>query len=168
MPPPPCNWIAQSMTLQAMLGTATLIIAISAMRSIVTPCWAMVFPKATRVRLRLHISSSMRSANPMSRMQCVDAPWAEPSLRNLEATSFAQQYVGGRHAHIGERDFGRAIGHATKPEHADRPHHLDARRGQRHQDHRLLFVAIEIIGVRLTSPHWTRCAPTSIASPQCG
>ena len=82
-------------------------------------------------------------------MQCVDAPWAEPSLRNLEATSFAQQYVGGRHAHIGERDFGRAIGHATNPEHADRPHHLDARRGQRHQDHRLLFVAIEIIGVRL-------------------
>jgi hypothetical protein len=29
MPPPPCTWIAQSITWQAMLGAATLIMAIS-------------------------------------------------------------------------------------------------------------------------------------------
>src|SRR5690606_32653164 len=84
-PPPPCAWIAQSSTFSAMLGAATLIIAISrratllptvsimyaafstssracsimmrasAMRSRVTPCSASVLPNGARTRARLHI-----------------------------------------------------------------------------------------------------------------
>ena len=87
------------MTLSAMFGATTLIIAISAralllptvsimwavfsvsrracsisMRelaicSITTPCSASGRPKATRVLARLHIASSERSANPISRIQ---------------------------------------------------------------------------------------------------
>ena len=99
VPAPPWAWIAQSITWQAMFGTATLIIAISAlavrlptvsimcaacsvnsrdcsimmrdsaMRSCVTVCSDTGLPKATRLRVRTHIFSSVRSARPISRMQ---------------------------------------------------------------------------------------------------
>ena len=103
--------MAQSRTWQAMSGAATLIIAISlaaallptvsiieaalrtrrrvwsirmrasAMRSSVTVCSAIGFPKATRFDVRRHIFSSARSATPMSRMQWwmrpgPSRPWA--------------------------------------------------------------------------------------------
>ncbi len=105
--------MAQSITWQAMLGASTLIMAISfcatllptvsifqaafstmkraesimmrasAMRSRVTPCSAIVRPKATRCVARLHIFSSARSAWPMRRMQW----WMRPGPRRPCAIS---------------------------------------------------------------------------------
>jgi hypothetical protein len=112
-PAPPCAWIAQSITLSAMLGAATLIIAISlratllptvsimyaafstssracsmpmrdsAMRSRVTVCSAIGLPNATRRLTRRHMASSARSATPMTRMQW----WIRPGPRRPCAIS---------------------------------------------------------------------------------
>ena len=71
----------------------------------------------------------------------VDAARAQPPLRDLEAAALAQQQVVGRHAHVAQDDFGVAVGRVVIAEHRQHPHHLDARRIQRHQDLRLLLVA---------------------------
>ena len=62
---------------------------------------------------------------------------------------FAEQHVRRGHADVFEKDFGRPIRHAVESEHRDRPQHLHARRIHRHQDHRLLPVAIWIIRIGL-------------------
>jgi hypothetical protein len=51
---------------------------------------------------RLHIFSSARSAR-RSAHAVMDAARPEAALRDLEAAAFAEQHVGGRHAHVVER-----------------------------------------------------------------
>ena len=106
-PPPPCTWIARSITLRATSGAATLIAAISvrapllptvsinhavlrvrrriisrsmrdsAIQSCTFDLSATRRPKVSREIARLHMSSSARSAAPMVRMQW----WMRPGPR---------------------------------------------------------------------------------------
>src|SRR5216684_1413800 len=98
-PPPPCAWIALSITHSVIAGVTILIAWISpcapllptvsishavlstsrracsiltldsAIQSWTTPCSARVLPKAVRLAALVHISSRARSAAPISRMQ---------------------------------------------------------------------------------------------------
>jgi hypothetical protein len=70
-------------------------------------------------------------------------------MRDLEAAALAQQHVRRRHAHVVERHFRGAVGHAIEAEHRQRPDDLDARRVHRHQDHRLLAVPVGMVRVGL-------------------
>ena len=79
----------------------------------------------------------------------VDAAGTEAALRNLEAAALAEQQVFLRHAHIGEDHFGGAVGHAVEAEDRQRTLDLDAGRVHRHEDHRLLLVAVRIARIAL-------------------
>ena len=71
----------------------------------------------------------------------MNAPGSEPALRDFEPAAFAEQHVARRHADVLEVDFHVAVRRVVVAEHAQRPHHVDARRVGRHQDHRLLRMA---------------------------
>jgi hypothetical protein len=130
MPAPPKTCIAQSITWQAICGATTLIIAISAlalllpatsiiqaalsvssrawsilqrasaMRSSVTPCCAMVLPKAVRLNGAFAHQLERAFGQADQAHAVVDAARAQPALGDLEAAAFAQQDVGHRHAHV--------------------------------------------------------------------
>ena len=113
----------------------------SAMRSRVTPCSATVRPKAMRVIARWHISSQRTLGQADQAHAVVDAARAQAALGDLEAAALAEQDVGRRHAHVLEVDLHVAVRRVVVAEHAERAQDLDARRVDRHQDHRLLRVA---------------------------
>ena len=79
----------------------------------------------------------------------VDAPRPEAPLRDFEAPALAQQHVLRRHARVLEQHLAVAVRRVVEAE--DRQHalHRDAGPGQRHQDHRLLLVAVGVLGIRL-------------------
>jgi hypothetical protein len=72
----------------------------SAMRSCVTVWCASGLPNATRCSARFahQLERAFGQADQAHAM--VDAPRAEPALRDLEAAAFAEQHVGRRHAHV--------------------------------------------------------------------
>ena len=80
----------------------------------------------------------------------VDTAGPQPSLRDLETAAFPQQHIRRRHADIPEDHFRRAVRHPVESEHRQRTAHLHAGRVHRHEDHRLLLVAVRIIGIRLS------------------
>ena len=83
----------------------------------------------------------------------VDAARAETALRDLEAAAFAQQDVLDRHANVVEHDLGVAEGRVVHAEQLHVAHDGHAGRVLRHQDHRLLFVAVGVVGVGLAHEH---------------
>ena len=162
-----------------MFGAATLIIAISARAALLPTvsimCAALsVSRRACSIMMR---ASAMRScvtrllatrlaegdarcgaaAHHLERAfgeadqahAVMDAAGPEAALRDLEAAPFAEQHVGRRHAHVLEQHFGGAVGHAVEAEHRQRAQDLDARRVHRHEDHRLLPVAVRIVRIGL-------------------
>jgi DNA-binding transcriptional LysR family regulator len=175
MPPPPCAWMAQSITWHAMLGAATLIIAISlaaallptvsiicaalstrkrawsmsmrasAMRSRVTPCSATGGrrPRATGCACT---SGPAPLGQADQAHAVVNAARSQAALGDLEAAALAQQDVGDRHAHILEHGFGMAMRRIVEAEHRHVAQHGHARRVARHDDHRLLLVAVGLSG----------------------
>src|SRR5215471_8412865 len=70
----------------------------------------------------------------------VDAPWAQPPLRDLEPAALAEEDVRGRHSDILEDDLGMAVRRVVIAEHAQGPDDRDARRIHRHEDHGLTLV----------------------------
>ena len=76
-------------------------------------------------------------------------PWPEAALRDLEAAAFAEQHVRRRYAHVLKHHFRRTVGHAVEAEHRQWSQHLDPGRVHRHQDHRLLLVAVCVVRVGL-------------------
>ncbi len=74
----------------------------------------------------------------------MDAARSEAALRDLEAAALAEDHVVGRHAHVIEHDLGMAVRRVVVAEHAE--HALDAHAGriERHEDHRLLAMALRI------------------------
>ena len=156
-PPPPCAWIASSMTLSAMRGAATLIMAISSCAALLPALSIMsaAFRQSSRV-----ISMSMRaSAMRCSQTECsamllaegdagqkplghllqrdfgdadrahamVNAAGAEPALRDLEAAAFAEQEIARRHANVLEQHLGVAVRRVVVAEDRQHAHDLDAR-----------------------------------------
>ena len=79
----------------------------------------------------------------------MDTPRPEAALRNLEAAPFAEEHVVNRHPRVIEKDFAVPVRRFVIAEH--RQHALDGNAGmrQRHQDHRLLFMAILVVGICL-------------------
>ena len=61
----------------------------------------------------------------------MNAPWAEPSLRDLEPASFAEQQVLRRHAHVIEPHFEVTVRRMVIAEHRQMPHDGDAGRLRR-------------------------------------
>ena len=169
--PPPNAWIASSMIFSAMIGAATLIIAISpcaallparsimsaalrhsrrvismsmralAIRSSHTPCSAMRLAERDARHQPLHhrLERFLGGADRAHAM--VDAARPEPPLRDLEAPALAEQHVRRRHAHVVELDLHVPVRRVVIAEHRQVPLDRDARRIERHQDHRLLLVA---------------------------
>src|SRR5262245_39282622 len=80
----------------------------------------------------------------------VDAARAEAALGDLEAAPFTQEDVRRRHPDVLEKDFAVAVGRVVVAEYRQHAEHLDARRVARHQDHRLLLVAVGVLRVGLT------------------
>ncbi len=72
----------------------------------------------------------------------VDTARAKAPLRDLEAAAFAQQHVGDRHADVLQFHFHVAVRRIIITEHRQVAQDGDARRVHRHQDHRLLRVAL--------------------------
>ena len=79
----------------------------------------------------------------------MDTAGTEPSLRDLEAAAFAEQHVGGGHAHIVVDDLGMADRRIVISEHAHVADDPDPRRVPRHQHHRLLQMLVGIVRVGL-------------------
>ncbi len=75
----------------------------------------------------------------------MDAARPEPPLRDLETAALAEQDVAHRHAHVLVHDLAMAVRRVVEAEH--RQHALDRDAGHipRHQDHRLLLVAVGIV-----------------------
>ena len=71
----------------------------------------------------------------------VNAPGTEPSLRDLEPATLAEQQVRRGHANVLEHDLGVPVRGVVEPEHGQRTHDPHAGRIHGHQDHRLLLVA---------------------------
>ncbi len=72
----------------------------------------------------------------------VDASRPEAALGDLEAAAFAKQHVGRRNADIVEDDFRVAVRCVVIAEHGQHADDFHARRVQRHEDLRLLFVLL--------------------------
>ena len=81
----------------------------SAMSARIVPCSASGLPKATRC---LH-APAHRLQRPLGQADqphaVVDPPRPQPALRDLEPAPFAQQQVGGRHAHVLNSHLGVAV-----------------------------------------------------------
>ena len=121
----------------------------SAIRSWVTVCSDTGLPKATRLLVRTTHLLQRSFGKPDQPHAMMDTARAKTPLRDLKSAPLAEQHVGGGHAHVLEHDFGGAIGHAVEAEHRNRAKHFNARRVHRHQDHRLLAMAIRIVGIGL-------------------
>ena len=76
-------------------------------------------------------------------------PGPQPSLGDLEATPLAEQQVGAGHPYLLQLQFRFAEGGVVVAEGGEVAQDPDARRIARYQDHRLLRMAIGIVGVRL-------------------
>src|SRR5579871_4068404 len=72
----------------------------------------------------------------------MDAAWAEPSLRDLEAPTFAEEYVRSRHPHVLEYNFRVAVRRVVVSEDAQRTLDLHARCVERHQHHGLAAMGL--------------------------
>ena len=89
----------------------------------IVPCSASGLPNATRARdPRAH--RFQRALGDADQPHAVmNAARAQPSLRDLEAASLAEQHVRRRHAHVFERDLGVPVRRIVVAE--DRQHALD-------------------------------------------
>jgi hypothetical protein len=96
----------------------------------------------------LHICSSALGQADQAHA-VVDAARAQAALGDFETAAFAEQQVGGRHAHVVEDDFGVAVRRIVEAEHRQVAQDVHARRVARHQDHRLLLVAAGVVGIAL-------------------
>ena len=169
-PVAPWIWIASSMISHTRLGTIAFtalthtrasalpmrsiaLAAFSTMRriasismralattSVFLPSEMIGLPNASRLRPRVTISSSARSAAPIERMQWWMRPGPRRSWRDLEAAALAEEDVVLRHAHVGEAEVHVAVGRVVVAEHVHRPEDLEAGRVHRHEDLRLLEV----------------------------
>ena len=90
----------------------------------------------------------------------MDAARTEAALRDLEAAAFAEQHVVGRHAHIVQDDFRVAMRRVVETENGEHAHDLDALGVDRHEDLRLLLVAL---GGRVGLAHHDRDLAARIA-----
>ena len=67
-------------------------------------------------------------------------PGTKASLCDLEAAAFAEKEIAGWYADILERDFSVSVRCVVIAEHRQHAQHFDARRIERNEDLRLLFV----------------------------
>jgi hypothetical protein len=157
-PPPPCAWIAQSITCCAMFGATILIIAISAraallptvsiidaalsvssracsmrqrdsaMRSCQTDCSDTGLPNATRGLQALAHEFERALGLADDAHAVVDAARPEAALRDLEAAAFAEQHVGRRDPDVLEHHFHVTVRRVVVAEHRQVTHDRHARR----------------------------------------
>jgi len=81
----------------------------------------------------------------------MDPAGPQPRLRDLEATSFAEQDVRDRDAHVVEVDLAMAVGRVVVAEHGERSDHRDPGGVAWDQHHGLLTVTVGVRRVGL--PH---------------
>ena len=79
----------------------------------------------------------------------MDASRPQPPLGDLEAPALAEQHVARGHPHRVEHQLGVATRAIVEAEHRHVAQHLNAGRMPRHQDHRLLAVAVGVVGIGL-------------------
>lgn len=80
----------------------------------------------------------------------VNATWSQTTLDNLKASSLAENHCAHRNSHVGKGQVSVAMGCVIVSVDLEHALDFDARRVDRHQQHRLLLIRILVVLIRLS------------------